>query len=49
MLGVCCFKIGGFQMCYDGVQGSSTLFLGILRVFPICFSEFELVPFCYII
>jgi hypothetical protein len=39
-------KFGGFQMCFDGVQGSSTLFLGILGVFPICFSEFELVPFC---
>jgi len=30
-------KLGGFQICFDGVQGSSTLFLRILGVFPICF------------
>jgi hypothetical protein len=25
-------KFGGFKFCFDGVQGSSTLFLGILGV-----------------
>jgi hypothetical protein len=28
-------KFGGFKISFDGVQGSSTLFLGILGVFPI--------------
>jgi hypothetical protein len=27
-------KVGGFQIYFDGVQESSTLFLGILGVFP---------------
>jgi hypothetical protein len=27
-------KVGGFHICFDGVQESSTLFLGILGVFP---------------
>jgi hypothetical protein len=41
------FKIWGFKFCFDGVQGSSTLHLGILEVFPKTFSELELVvPFC---
>jgi hypothetical protein len=40
-------KSGGFQICFDGVQGFSTLFLVILGVFPKTFSELELVvPFC---
>jgi hypothetical protein len=39
-------KFGGFHICFDGIQRSSTLFLRILRVFPIFFSELELVPFC---
>jgi hypothetical protein len=34
---------GGFQICFDEVQASSTLFLGILRVILKTFSEFELV------
>jgi len=33
-------KFGGFQICFDGVQKSSTLFLRILGVFPMFFSEF---------
>jgi hypothetical protein len=28
-VGVIVLKFGGFQLCFDGVQGSSTLFLGI--------------------
>jgi hypothetical protein len=32
-------EFGGFQICFDGVQGSSTLFLGILRVFPKTINE----------
>jgi hypothetical protein len=39
-------KFGGFLICFDGVEGSSTLFLGILRVFPKTISELELVQFC---
>jgi hypothetical protein len=27
-------KFGSFQICFDGIQGSSTLFIGILQVFP---------------
>ncbi len=39
--------IGGFQLCFYGVQKSSTSFLGILGVFPQKNSELELViPFC---
>ncbi len=39
-------KIRGLKICFDGVQGSSTFFLGILGVFPNLFSELELViPF----
>jgi len=39
-------KFGGLKICFDGVQGSSTFFLGILGVFPNLFSELELVvPF----
>jgi len=30
-------KFGGFKICFDGVQGSSTLFLQILGIFPISF------------
>jgi hypothetical protein len=46
-LGGIVLKFGGFQICFDGIQGSSTLFLGMLGVFPFCFSEIELVvPFC---
>jgi hypothetical protein len=41
------FKFGGFQICFDGVQGSSTLFIGILWFFPMFFSELKLdVSFC---
>jgi hypothetical protein len=36
-------KFRGFQICCDGVQRSSTLFLGILGVFPKTISELELV------
>jgi hypothetical protein len=40
-------KFGGLQICFDGVQGSSTLLLRILGVFSKKLSEFELVvPFC---
>jgi hypothetical protein len=39
-------KFGGFHICFHGVEGSSTLFLGILRVFPKNISELELVQFC---
>jgi len=40
------FKFGGFLICFDGVQGSSTLFLRILGAFIKTFSELELVvPF----
>jgi len=39
-------KFKGLKNYFDGVQASSTLFLGILRVFPNFFSELELVvPF----
>jgi hypothetical protein len=39
-------KFRGLQICFDGVQGSSTLFLGILGVFPKTFNELQLVvPF----
>jgi hypothetical protein len=39
-------KFGGFKICFDGVQGSSTFFLRILGVFSKTFSELELVvPF----
>jgi hypothetical protein len=39
-------KFGGFQKKIEGVQGYSTLFLRILRVFPNFFSELELaIPF----
>jgi hypothetical protein len=35
-----------FSNLFDGVQRSSTLFLGILKVFPKTFNELELVvPF----
>jgi hypothetical protein len=27
-------KFGDFKICFDGIQGSSTLFFGILGVFP---------------
>jgi len=40
-------KFGGFQICFNGIQGSSTLFLGIVGVFPKKISRLELVvPFC---
>ncbi len=43
-------KFGGFQMCFDEVQGSSTLFLGILGVFPIFLVNLNLLShFVYII
>ncbi len=29
-------KFGGFQICFDGVQGSLTLFLKFLGIFPNC-------------
>jgi hypothetical protein len=32
MLRVIFFKFGGFLLCFDETQGSSTLFLGILGV-----------------
>jgi hypothetical protein len=39
-------KSWGFKICFDGVQGFSTLFLGILGFFPKAFNELELVfPF----
>jgi hypothetical protein len=39
-------KFGGFQIYFDIIQRSWTLFLGILRVFPKKISELELViPF----
>jgi hypothetical protein len=37
MLGVLFKNLGGFQICFDGVQGFSTLLLKIIRVFPIFF------------
>jgi hypothetical protein len=43
-------KFGGFQMCFDEVQGSSTLFLGILGVFPNFLVNLNLLShFVYII
>jgi hypothetical protein len=40
-------KFGGFQICFGGIQGSSTLLLRILGVSSKKLSEFELfVPFC---
>jgi len=45
-VGVLFKKFGGFKICFDKVQVSSTLFLGILGVFPKTFSEVKLlVPF----
>jgi hypothetical protein len=39
-------KFGGFHICFHGVEGSSTLFLGILKLFPKTFNELDLVvPF----
>ncbi len=39
-------KFWGFQICFDGVQGTSTLFLRIWGVFPKKIIELELVvPF----
>jgi hypothetical protein len=40
-------KFGGFLICFDRVQGSSTELLRITRVFPEKNNELELVvPFC---
>jgi len=42
-VGVIVLKFGGFQICFDGVQGTSILCLGILGVFLIFFNVLELV------
>jgi hypothetical protein len=42
-VGVIVLKFGSFEICFDGIQGSSTLCLGILGVFLKTFNELELV------
>jgi hypothetical protein len=46
-VGIIVLKFGGFQLCFNGVQGSLTLRLGILGVPNFLKSELELVfPLC---
>jgi len=46
-VGIIVLQFGGFQLCFNGVQGSLTLLLGILGLFKFLKSEFELVfPLC---
>jgi len=46
-VGIIVLKFGGFQLCFNGVQGFLTLLLRILRVPNFFKSEVELVfPLC---